>query len=483
MNKAKGFKDMILRELIGEAGTYSDQKITGFAIDNRKVAPGTIFGAFQGATVNGEDFIADAIERGAVAIVARSEAIVEGAFHIVADEPRQKFAHVAAAFFGPFPSCVAAVTGTNGKTSVAELTRQLWSICGHKSASIGTLGVTTSSDQVRTGLTTPDVVTFLSNMTGLSREGVTHAIFEASSHGLHQYRTEGLPVDIAAFTNLSRDHLDYHGDMDNYLLAKMRLFDEMVKDGGKAVFWADDKWSDQAVQHAKARSLDILTVGEKGNDIKIVKRTPTQLGQELILYMFDDEYKINLPLIGAYQAANALVSAAIVMASGVDPKLVIGNIARLQPVSGRLERAAITKAGAPIYVDYAHTPDGLEAAIAALRPHTNGNLIAIIGAGGDRDVGKRTLMGQVAAKGSDYVIVTDDNPRSEDPAAIRADIMSGAEGAVEIGDRRRAIAHAIEQAASGDIILLAGKGHEEGQIVGDRILPFNDVQVARECAA
>lgn len=474
---------MKLSALIGEAGNYSDAIITGFAIDNRKVAPGTIFGAFQGATVNGEDFIDDAIAKGAIAIVAREQARVNGAFHIISDNPRQKFAHVAAGFFGPFPEKVAAVTGTNGKTSVAELSRQLWAICGQKSASIGTLGVTTSSDQVRTGLTTPDVVTFLSNMTGLSREGVTHVIFEASSHGLHQYRTEGIAVDIAAFTNLSRDHLDYHGDMDQYLTAKMRLFDEMIKDDGIAVFWADDPWSEKAMKHAMARDLKILSVGQNGHDIKIIEREPTQLGQKLILSVEEQEYKINLPLIGAYQASNALVSAAIAMASGIDASLALSNIHRLQPVSGRLERAAITKTGAPIYVDYAHTPDGLEAAIAALRPHTDGKLISIIGAGGDRDVGKRSLMGQVASEGSDIVIVTDDNPRTEDPAKIRENVMQGTRDAIEIGDRRSAISRAIEIAAAGDIILLAGKGHEEGQIIGNKILPFNDVQVARECAA
>lgn len=474
---------MVLRDLVGDAGDYADRKITGFAIDNRKVAPGTIFGAFQGASVNGENYIDDAIANGAIAIVARAQAKVDGAFHIKSDNPRRDFAHIAMRFFGPFPNIIAAVTGTNGKTSVAELSRQLWSICGCKSASIGTLGVTTSSDQVRTGLTTPDIVTFLSNMTGLAREGVTHAIFEASSHGLHQYRTEGLEVGIAAFTNLSRDHLDYHGTMEDYFAAKMRLFDEMLIDDGTAIFWADDPWSDKAIAHAKSRALKLISVGSNGDDIKIIKRLPTQLGQELTVVMQGETHIINLPLIGAYQAANALISAAIVIASGVDAKIALGNVSRLQPVSGRLERAVITKSGAPIYVDYAHTPDGLEAAMAALRPHTNGKLITIIGAGGDRDTGKRPLMGAAAIEGSDYVIVTDDNPRSEDPAAIRADIMAAANGAAEIGDRRKAISHAIEIAIAGDIILLAGKGHEEGQIIGDKILPFNDVQIARECAA
>jgi UDP-N-acetylmuramoyl-L-alanyl-D-glutamate--2,6-diaminopimelate ligase len=467
----------------GLSGADAAQTVTGFAIDHRKVAPGTVFGAFAGARFNGEDFIADAVAAGAVAIVAAPGATVAGAVHIADAEPRRMFAQIAARFFTPFPAHVAAVTGTNGKTSTAEMTRQLWRMAGHNAASIGTLGVTTSVDQSSTGLTTPDIVTFLGNMSGLAREGVSHAIFEASSHGLSQYRTEGLPVQVAAFTNLSRDHLDYHGTMEAYFEAKMRLVDEVVIDSGQVVVWADDAWSDKVIARAQARGLDVLTVGAAGEAIRLLSRTPTQLGQQLLLAHQGRDVKVNLPLIGAYQAANALVSAGIVIAAGGDPGQVFDHMGRLQPVRGRLERAVITRAGAPVYVDYAHTPDGLQAAIEALRPHVTGRLITLFGAGGDRDTGKRPEMGKVASDLADVVIVTDDNPRSEDPATIRAAIMAAAPGATEIGGRREAIAAAVAMAGTNDIVLLAGKGHEQGQIVGDRVLPFDDVQVARECAA
>jgi UDP-N-acetylmuramoyl-L-alanyl-D-glutamate--2,6-diaminopimelate ligase len=471
------------RLVSGADMAFADITVTGFAIDHRKIAPGTVFGAFEGATFNGEDFIDDAIAAGAVAVVARPEAVVRGAMHIAEANPRQAFAHLAATFFQPFPDHVAAVTGTNGKTSTAELTRQLWRMAGHNAASIGTLGIITASDQAKTGLTTPDIVTFLANMSGLAREGISHAIFEASSHGLTQYRSEGVPVSVAAFTNLSRDHLDYHGTMEAYFEAKMRLFDEVVDENGCAVIWADDVWSDQVIARARKREIRLITVGEKGKGIQLLSREPTQLGQTLELRIQGDVHKIKLPLIGAYQAANALVAAGVVMASGGEVETLLSHLARLQPVRGRLERAVITKSGAPVYVDYAHTPDGLRAAIAALRPHTKGKLITVFGAGGDRDTGKRPEMGAVAVADSDIVIVTDDNPRSEDPSLIRADVMAGAKGAHEIGDRRYAIAFAIEHAEPDDIVLIAGKGHEQGQIIMGRVLPFDDVEVARECAA
>ena len=475
---------MKLGQLVsGADAAFADSIVTGFAIDHRKIAPGTVFGAFQGAAFNGEDFIDDAIAAGAVAVVARPEAVVRGAVHIAEANPRQAFARIAAKFFRPFPDHVAAVTGTNGKTSTAELTRQLWRMAGHNAASIGTLGITTASDQAKTGLTTPEIVTFLANMSGLAREGVSHAIFEASSHGLSQYRSEGVPVSVAAFTNLSRDHLDYHGTMEAYFEAKMRLFDEVVDESGCAVIWADDVWSDQVIARARKREIRLITVGEKGKGIQLLSRQPTQLGQTLELRIQGDVHKVKLPLIGAYQAANALVAAGVVMASGGEIESLLSHLARLQPVRGRLERAVITKSGAPVYVDYAHTPDGLRAAIAALRPHTKGKLITVFGAGGDRDTGKRPEMGAVAVADSDIVIVTDDNPRSEDPSLIRADVMAGAKGAHEIGDRRYAIAFAIEHAEPDDIVLIAGKGHEQGQIIMGRVLPFDDVEVARECAA
>lgn len=470
---------MRLGALTGQA---DGPTVTGFAIDHRKVAPGTVFGAFQGQRVNGEDFIADAVKAGAVAVVAQPEAQVEGALHIADEEPRAAFARLAARFFGPFPGVAVAVTGTNGKTSTVEMTRQLWRMAGHHAASIGTLGVTTADERVTTGLTTPDVVTFLSNVAGLAREGVTHLAFEASSHGLTQYRTEGLPVTAAAFTNLGRDHLDYHGDMAAYLTAKLRLFSEVLSPDGTAVVWADDQEAARVIDLAHERGNKLVTVGTRGATLRLTGREPTLLGQGLAIEADGVIHRVTLPLIGAYQAANALVAAGLVIATGGPVAPTLQALGRLQPVRGRLERAAIARSGAPIYVDYAHTPDALEAAIAALKPHAGGRLIVVFGAGGDRDPGKREAMGQVAVMQADRVIVTDDNPRTENAAAIRRDVLKGARGAVEIGDRRAAIAAAVREAQAEDIVLIAGKGHEQGQIVGDMVLPFDDVTVARECA-
>ena len=471
----------------------ADAEVTGFAIDNRKVAPGTVFGAFQGTKVNGEDFIPAAIEAGAVAVVARAEAQVSGAVHIAEPEPRRTFAALAAQFFTPVPETIVAVTGTNGKTSTVEMARQLWRMAGERAASIGTLGVTTPDESVSTGLTTPDIVTFLSNMTGLAREGVTHVAYEASSHGLSQHRNEGVPVKAVAFTNFSRDHLDYHETMEEYFAAKMRLFSDVADDDATAVIWmGGDDWTTRAIERARKCCARVLTLGEQGEYIRLLTRTPTLLGQELEVEIEGEKRALRLPLIGAYQAANALTAAALVIATGGDPARTLDNIARLQPVRGRLERAAIAQSGAPVYIDYAHTPDALEAAIAALRPHTEGRLITVFGAGGDRDKGKRAPMGEAAARHSDSIIVTDDNPRGEDPAVIRSEVLAGANAAVgdcaifEIGDRRTAICNAIKDAGPQDIVLVAGKGHEQGQIIGSgddmRVLPFDDVAVARECA-
>jgi len=469
-----------------------DANVTGFAIDNRKVAPGTVFGAFQGTQVNGEDFIPAAIKAGAVAVVASAEAQVNGAIHIASDKPRRTFAILAARYFQPVPPHIVAVTGTNGKTSTVEMTRQIWRMTGNRAASIGTLGVTTPDESVSTGLTTPDIVTFLSNMSGLAREGVTHVAYEASSHGLSQYRNEGLSVSAAGFTNFSRDHLDYHATMEDYFAAKMRLFDEVVDDEATIVVWTGlCEWTDRAIEHAQKRNLRVFTVGEQGardqNGIRLLSHTPTQLGQELELEHAGFVRTLKLPLIGDYQSANALVAAGLALATGGDANMVFDAVARLQPVRGRLERAVITQTGAPVYVDYAHTADALESAIKALRPHVEGRLITVFGAGGDRDQGKRGAMGCAVADASDVAIVTDDNPRGENPADIRAQIMAQAPFAQEIGDRREAIAAAISMASKDDIVLVAGKGHEQGQIIGSgenmRILPFDDVTVARECAA
>jgi UDP-N-acetylmuramoyl-L-alanyl-D-glutamate--2,6-diaminopimelate ligase len=473
-----------LREI---ADVDSDSTVTGFAIDHRKVASGSVFGAFMGAVSNGEEYIPQAIDRGAVAVVARPKAEVVGVPHIADASPRRRFAELAAKFYAPYPDTIVAVTGTNGKTSTVEMTRQIWRMSGHRSASIGTLGVTTSDDQVKTGLTTPDIVTFLSNMAGLKRMGTTHVAYEASSHGLHQHRAEGVSLAAAAFTNFSRDHLDYHDTMEAYFEAKMRLFEELLPLDKPAVIWTDDAKSDEVIERARARGHPLLTVGRRGETIRLVDQSPSPLGQTLDLEHGGKPYRLALPLIGAYQASNVLTAAGLVLATGGEWAATYSAMQRVAPVRGRLERAVISGTGVPIYIDYAHTPDALEAAIAALRPHvakdSGGRLIIVFGAGGDRDRGKRPEMGEVALRLADVVIVTDDNPRREEAALIRADILAGATGAIEVAGRREAIAEAIRIAIAGDIILIAGKGHETGQIVGDRVLPFDDALVARECAS
>jgi len=469
---------MLLSDLVPGAAPL---RVTGFAIDHRKVAPGNVFGAFRGAVVNGEDFIAAAVAAGAVAVVARPEARVEGALHIADAEPRAAFARLAALFFQPLPQTLVAVTGTNGKTSTVELTRQLWTMAGVRAASIGTLGVTVGDDRRATGLTTPDVVTFLSNLHGLAREGVTCAAFEASSHGLHQHRIAGFQVRAAAFTNLSRDHLDYHGTMEEYLNAKLMLFRELLAADGTAVVWSDDPAASQVSVAAAPHT--VVSVGTTAQNWKLTGRQATAFGQTLAVRVYGRDHVVKLPLIGAYQAANALMAAALVVATGGDVAATLANLERMVPIRGRLERALVTPAGAGVYVDYAHTPDALDAAIAALRPHTPGRLILVFGAGGDRDTGKRGPMGAVAAAKADLAIVTDDNPRHEDAGTIRAAVMLGAPHAIEIGDRREAIARGIHEAGAGDTVLIAGKGHETGQIVGDAVYPFDDVAVARELAA
>ncbi len=475
---------MKLRDI---AEVDSDSEVTGFAIDHRKVAHGSVFGAFKGAVFNGEDFIGEAVDRGAVAIVAGVEAQAVRVPLLTDPEPRRLFADLAAKFYAPYPESVVAVTGTNGKTSTVEMTRQIWRMSGHRSASIGTLGVTTSDEQVKTGLTTPDIVTFLSNMAGLKRMGISHVAYEASSHGLDQHRCEGVPLAAAAFTNFSRDHLDYHQTMDAYFEAKMRLFEELLQSRRPAVIWTDDPKSDEVIQRVQRRGHEILTVGRKGETIRLVEQSSTALGQTLKLEHCAKPYKLALPLIGAYQASNVLTAAGLVLATGGNWDTTFSAMQRVAPVRGRLERAVISRSGVPVYIDYAHTPDALEAAIAALRPHVakekGARLITVFGAGGDRDQGKRPEMGAVATRLSDIVIVTDDNPRSEDPALIRSAIIAGAPRAIEVPGRREAIAEAIRIAREGDIVLVAGKGHETGQIIGDKVLPFDDALVARECAA
>ena len=521
---------MKLASLIDRKDNHLETIVTSFAVDHRKVAPGTIFGAFKGAHSDGADFIDKAVAAGAVAVVADPAALVAGAVHITANVPRQAFAQLAARFYGPYPANRVAVTGTNGKTSTVEFTRQLWSMAGHKAAAMGTLGLKlndsdnseeTSAVHLTTPhLTTPDAVTFLASMTRLAKKKVTHTAFEASSHGLDQYRIAALPVAAAAFTGLSRDHLDYHASMETYFAAKMRLFTDLLEEKGTAVIWADNDYAPQVADLAASRGLRLLTIGQQGTFLRIVSLSPVclgsarlgsarlgsarlgsarlesarlgsarlesaRLGQLIRVAANGREYEISLPLIGAFQVANALVAAGLVIALGGDVEATLESLQRLSPVPGRLEQAAITASGAPVYVDYAHTPQALCAALAALRAHTRGRVILVFGAGGERDQGKRAAMGRVASSQADHVIITDDNPRSEPPVRIRQAIREGAPDAVDIGNRREAIASAIAAAGPEDSVCIAGKGHEQGQIFGSgenvRTEPFDDVAMVREC--
>ncbi len=470
-----------------DAGVSAEARITGFAIDHRKIAPGNVFGAFQGALVNGEDFIPAAVASGAIAVVARPEAKVEGALHIADALPRRLFAQLAARYFQPTPETVVAVTGTNGKTSTVEMTRQIWRMCGHRAASIGTLGVTTPDESVSTGLTTPDIVTFLGNMTGLAREGVTHVAYEASSHGLSQYRNEGLPVKAGAFTNLSRDHLDYHADMDDYFAAKMRLFTEVVAKDGAAVIWADDAWSARAIGTARDAGLRVFTVGSEGEQLRLVARTPTQLGQELLIAHGPTTAKtaaaVDRRLSGRQRAHRRRAGAGDRRRSGASFRCALAPATRARAARTRGDRAE-RRAGLCRLRAYARCSDSRDCCFA---PTCYRATYHRVRRGRGPGPGQARADGRAAMAGSDLVIVTDDNPRGEDAAAIRAQVLAGAPGAREVGGRRDAIAAALAEAGKDDIVLIAGKGHEQGQIVGSgetmRVLPFDDVTVARECAA
>ena len=472
-----------LHDLTGWNGPERLAPVSGLAIDHRKVTPGAIFGAFPGVKVNGEDFIEAAIEAGAVAIVARPEAKVDTSrtVHIVAANPRQRFAEIAAKLYAPLPATIAAVTGTNGKTSVADLLRQIWTRLNRPSASLGTLGVITAIGKRDLGMTTPDVLTFLSTMSSMERAGINHVVFEASSHGLDQHRVDGVDVKAAAFTNLTRDHMDYHGTMEAYRDAKARLFSDLLSKDGTAVLWMDDPAADFMAEVAASRGIRILPVGTGATAIAGLRMTERQAlpdGQKLTVEYQGKPHEIRLPLLGGYQAANALVAAGLAIACGEQAMRVFEALGAVKGVPGRLQKAATTPAGAPVFIDYAHTPDGLRAAIEALRPHCQGRLITVFGCGGDRDRGKRPQMGAIAASLSDLVYVTDDNPRSEDPKAIRAEILSATPRAIEIGDRAEAIRAALKAARAGDLVLVAGKGHEQGQIVQGVVHPFDDVEVA-----
>lgn len=462
----------------------ADAEITGITADSRAVRPGMIFAALPGARADGRAFIADAVARGAAAVLAPEGTAWPACTPprpLLADpEPRRRLAEIAALLAGPMPRTILAVTGTNGKTSTVDFLRQIMTMAGRSAASLGTLGLIAHGFPPGANLTTPDPVSLAETMARLKSVGIEHVALEASSHGLDQHRLDGLRLAGAAFTNLTRDHLDYHGDMAAYRAAKLRLFAELLAQGAPVAAMADlDAEALAALRDiVRRRHLDLMTVGEGGTAIRLMQARPLPEGQALAIAANGAVREIVLPLPGRFQADNALLAAALARATGIDAAL--DHLAALAPVRGRLERAAVLANGAAAYVDYAHTPDALERLLAALRPHASGRLILVFGAGGDRDRGKRPLMGEVAARAADIAIVTDDNPRGEDPATIRSAILAACPDAIEIGDRRIAIEAGISLLCSGDVLAVAGKGHEQGQIVGNAVLPFDDASVIRE---
>jgi UDP-N-acetylmuramoyl-L-alanyl-D-glutamate--2,6-diaminopimelate ligase len=455
---------------------HADINVSGVTADSRMVKRGDVFVAITGGKADGARFIDPAIAAGAVAIVAECAPATPPPAGIVfmrVANARRAVASIASKLFPRQPPTIAAVTGTSGKTSVAAFTRQIWAANRHRAASIGTVGIASPRGETYGALTTPDPVELHRSLDALAADGVSHLAIEASSHGLDQYRLDGLHIAAAGFTNITRDHLDYHQNFAAYLAAKLRLFAELLPQGAAAIINVDHEHADAVQSAAQARGLVITTVGRKGSGIRLLESVRDGFGQKLKLEHQRRLYRIRLPLAGEFQAENALLAAGLAIATGDDPSAVFAALECLQGAKGRLERVGESR-GAQIFVDYAHKPDALAKALEALRPYATGRLVVVVGAGGDRDPGKRPLMGAVAAAKADRVIVTDDNPRSEDARAIRAAILAAAPGATEIGDRREAIRRAIAELRAGDILLIAGKGHETGQIIGDRIMPFSD---------
>jgi UDP-N-acetylmuramoyl-L-alanyl-D-glutamate--2,6-diaminopimelate ligase len=459
---------------VGFEPRFAGLELAGIASDSRKVKPGFLFVAVPGTKADGLAFLPQALAAGAAAVMAeRKPELPEHVAFIHVPNVRRALALAAAAFFPRQPQTIAAVTGTSGKTSVAAFTRQIWAALGQAAASIGTVGVVSPKGETYGSLTTPDPIELHRTLDALAGEGVTHLALEASSHGLDQHRLDGVRVAAGGFTNLSRDHLDYHSTMEAYLAAKLRLFSDLIAPGGTAVINVDDCYSGKVLDAAEARGLKVLTVGVGGEGITLVDGAIEGFGQRVVLSHAGREYRVKLPLVGAFQVQNAAVAAGLAIATGSEPGAVFAALEKLQGAKGRLELAG-TFNGAPVFIDYAHKPDALQKTLDALRPYTRGRLAVVFGCGGDRDKGKRPIMGRIAVENADRVIVTDDNPRSENPATIRAEILAAAPGAEEIGDRGEAIRAGITGLQQGDVLLIAGKGHETGQIVGDRVLPFSD---------
>jgi UDP-N-acetylmuramoyl-L-alanyl-D-glutamate--2,6-diaminopimelate ligase len=470
----------------GNRVTDEAKKFAGLAADSREVRPGFLFAAVPGTKADGGAFVPDAVARGAAAVLGLPEiaAAVEalGIRFIPAENPRAALAVMAAAFYGAQPQTVAAITGTNGKTSIAVFLREIWTALGKRAASLGTIGVVTPAGTRKLNHTTPGPIELHQLLAELKGEGIEHLALEASSHGLDQYRLDGTAISAVAFTNITRDHMDYHPTFEAYLHCKLRLFRELSRDGAVAVVNTDTDHAGAFIAAAAERGLKLVTVGAGGGGLKLVARKASPAGQTLQIVHAGKTYSVALPLAGAFQASNALVAAGLAIGLGENPAAVFAALEHLRGAPGRLEKVATAKSGAPVYVDYAHTPDALENVLTALRPHTQGKLCVVFGCGGDRDKGKRPLMGAVATRLADTLIVTDDNPRSETAAAIRAEILAACPGAAEIGDRAEAIRSAIAALDAGDVLVIAGKGHESGQIVGDTVHPFSDRDTAIKAA-
>ncbi len=479
-----------LTHLTAEVLNAHKREITGITCDSRRVEPGFLFAAIPGMQLDGRRFIPDALARGAVAVLGppgtdagadRPDVSV-----ITDDDPRRLYALMAARFFELQPTTIAAVTGTSGKTSTAHFLRQIWNSLGLPAASMGTLGLKAfgpdgadlapSDDKA---LTTPDAADLHRQLRQLRELGVEHLAMEASSHGLDQRRLDGVRVTAAAFTNLSHDHLDYHGDEDTYLRAKLRLFCDLLIDGGAGVVNADQAYAETVVAACRARGLTVLRFGENGDRLRLISRVARADGQDLTIDVDGATHELTLPLVGAFQASNALCALGLALVSGADTRAAVDALRSLRGATGRMELIGTTASGAAVYVDYAHKPDALSAALKALRPHTASKLAVVFGCGGDRDRAKRPIMGAIAAECADAVFVTDDNPRGEDPDAIRREIMQACPDATEIGDRRAAIEAGLDGLGEGDALLVAGKGHETGQIVGERTFAFNDAEEIR----
>ncbi|WP_251374065.1 UDP-N-acetylmuramoyl-L-alanyl-D-glutamate--2,6-diaminopimelate ligase [Ponticoccus alexandrii] len=479
-----------LSELGLRARGGREARVTGLTVDSRDVTEGALFAALPGVKVHGASFIATALEAGAAAVLtdaagAKMAAEVleaSGAALVIAEDPRQALAYTAALWFGAQPDTVVAVTGTNGKTSVSTFVRQIWQELGLRAVNLGTTGVE-GDWQAPLRHTTPEPITLHRMLAGAAAAGVTHAAMEASSHGLAQRRLDGVTLAAAGFTNFTQDHLDYHTSFDDYFAAKAGLFARVLSEDGTAVINIDDARGVDMLAIAKARGQEVLTVGREAADLCLEAQRFDATGQEVRISFEGLVRQERLGLIGGFQAENVLLAAGLVIACGGDPEDVFDVLPLLGTVRGRMQLAATRDNGAAVFVDYAHTPDAVATAIQALRPHVMGRLVAIVGAGGDRDAGKRPLMGQAAAEHADTVIVTDDNPRSEDPAAIRAAVMAGAPEAIEVADRAEAILRGVDALGPGDALLICGKGHESGQIVGDTVYPFDDAEQASVAVA